>query len=230
MSARRRAGDLAWTASTADMVATSCGTAVAAVCALGLFQIERLLAGVWSVAAVLTAGCVCAMLARTFARLAAVIPSGASLLAYLSRGFGRPAAVRIAVPDLLLTLFLVGAEAAVVGLVVARLAPVPAPAASLVFLVGTWLLCRAGIQVGYRVQALATWALLVGLGALSLQPIAAAAWRGDLAARLLPPAPPAVAFVAGAGSVVFLFLWLWVPPPPMPVASAAVVRARPPVR
>src|SRR5262245_37278377 len=191
MSARWRRGDLVWTASTADMVATSCGTAVAAVCALGLFQIERLLVGVWSVAAVLTAGCVCAMLARTFARLAAVIPSVASLLAYLSRGVGRRAGVAIAVPDLVLTLFLVGAEATVVGLVVGRLAPVPAPAASLVFLVGTWFLCRAGIQVGYRVQALATWALLVGLGALSLQPIAAAAWRGDLAARLLPPAPPA---------------------------------------
>lgn len=223
MSARRRAGDLAWTASTADMVATSCGTAVAAVCALGLFQIERLLAGVWSVAAVLTAGCVCAMLARTFARLAAVIPSGASLLAYLSRGFGRRAGVAIAVPYLLLTLFLVGAEATVVGLVVARLAPVPAPAASLVFLVGTWLLCRAGIQVGYRVQALATWALLVGLGALSLQPIAAAAWRGDLAARLLPPAPPAVDFVAGVGLAIFLFMGFELITTQVEVSSTAVV-------
>jgi amino acid transporter len=93
-----------------------------------------------------------------------------------------------------------------VGLVLARLTPLPVPLGAMLFLVVTWSVCRAGIQVGYRAQALATWALLLGLGALSLGPLAAAAARGELAARLLPPAPGALGFLAGAGQALFLFM------------------------
>jgi len=131
------------------MVATSCGTAVAAVCALGLFHVERLLGGLWSVAAVLAAGLLSAALVRVFGRLATIVPSGVSLLAYVSRAFGRRAGIALAAPYLLLTLFLVGAEATIVGLVAARLGPVPAPVGALAFLLGTWLVCRTGVRVGY---------------------------------------------------------------------------------
>jgi amino acid transporter len=208
---------------TADMVATSCGTAVAAVCALGLFQIERLLGGVWSVAAVVVAGLACAVLARTFARLSAVVPSGASLLAYLSRGFGRRAGLVLAVPYLAMTLSLVGAEATIVGLVAARLAPVPAPVAALAFLFVTWLVCRAGIRIGYRAQAWSTWALVVGLGALSLAPVVTAGLRGELTARLLPPVPDVTSFAAGVGQALFLFMGFELISAQVEIASARVV-------
>src|SRR5262245_6755705 len=122
---------------TATLVATGCGTAIASVCAAGLFQIERLVGGLWSVAAVLCAGLCCAWLARALARLVAVVPSGAGLLAYLSRGFGRPAGIALVLPYVFLTLFLVGAEATIIGLLGARLLGLPGFAGALFFLVGT---------------------------------------------------------------------------------------------
>jgi hypothetical protein len=75
----------------AALLATGCGTAIASVGAVGVLQIERLLGGVWSAAAVLAAGVCCFGLARACARLTAVLPSGAGLLAFLSRGLGRRA-------------------------------------------------------------------------------------------------------------------------------------------
>ena len=209
---------------TGDLVATSCGTAVAAVCVLGLFHLQRTLGGAWAAAAVVLAGLVCATLARAFGRLATIVPSGAGHLAYVSRAFGRRAGIATAVPYLLLTLALVGAEAVVVGLVVARLTPLPVPAGALLFLVGTWAVCRAGLRVSYRAQALATWTLLLGLGALALGPIAGAAWRGELGARLLPPAPEPSAFVAGVGQALFLFMGFELIACQVEIASPRAVR------
>jgi amino acid transporter len=80
------------------LVATGCGTAIACVCALGLGEIERRLGGVWSVAAVGVAALLCAGLARALARLTAVVPSGAGLLAFLSRGLGRRWALLLMLP------------------------------------------------------------------------------------------------------------------------------------
>jgi amino acid transporter len=194
------------TVGTGALLATGCGTAIASVCALGLFRIERLLGGLWSVAAILCAGACCAVLAGAFARLSRVVPSGAGVLAYLARGLGRPAGLALALPYLLLTLFLVGAEATLVGRLVACLAPVPPVAGSLAFLLGTWALCRAGVRVSYRAQAVATWALVGGLAALSLASLGGAARSGDFAARLLPAAPGAAHFVAGVGQALFLFM------------------------
>lgn len=188
------------------LLAAGCGTAIASVCALGLFQIERLLGGLWSAAAILCAGLCCLGLARALGRLAGVVPSGAGLLAYLARGFGRPAGLALTLPYVLLTLFLVGAEATLVGRVLTAVVPVPAAVGSLAFLVGTWALCQAGVRVGYRAQAVATAALIAGLAAVSLASVAAAAGSGALAARLLPPAPSPGAFVAGVGQALFLFM------------------------
>jgi APA family basic amino acid/polyamine antiporter len=191
---------------TAALLATGCGTAIASVCAVGLFQIERLLGGLWSVAAVLTAGGCCLLLARALARLSAALPTGAGLLAYLSRGLGRRAGIAAVLPYLLLTLFLAGAEAMVVGLLCARLLPVPAAAGSLAFLLGTWALCSAGVRVSYRVQAAATWALVGGLGVASLAALAGAWQRGEMSDRLLPDVPGLGHFVAGVGQALFLFM------------------------
>jgi amino acid transporter len=188
------------------LLATSCGTAIASVCALGLFQIERLLGGIWSVAAVLTAGVCCFGLARACARLSDVVPSGAGPLAFVSRGLGRKAGLVLVLPYLLLTLFLVGAEAMIVGVVLGRLLSLPIAVGAVGFLIGTWGLCRAGVRISYRAQALATWALIGGLCILSLLSLQDATHRGALASCLLPSAPDVGAFVAGVGQALFLFM------------------------
>ena len=189
------------------LIATGCGTAIACVCAIGLFQIERTVAGLWAVAAVLVAAAICAALARVFGRLSSVVPSGAGLIAYLSRGLGRRAGLALAVPYLLLTLFLVGVEAIIVGTLLARVVPgLPPFAGSLAFLVGTWAFCRAGFKVGFRAQAIATVALVAGLAALSVFSIVQAGARGELAQRLLTSAPSPGAFVAAIGTGIFLFM------------------------
>lgn len=189
------------------LIATGCGTAIACVCAIGLAQIGRAAGGVWAIAAVLIAGGLCWALARVFGRLSAVLPSGAGLLAWLSKGLGRRAGLAIAVPYLLLTLFLVGVEATIVGVLVSRLLPfVPAPVGALGFLVGTWAFCRAGFQIGFRAQTIATVALVLGLAGLSVVSIAHAGSAGVLAARMLPPAPSVAGFAAAVGTALFLFM------------------------
>jgi amino acid transporter len=189
------------------LIATGCGTAIACVCAIGLFQIEQTVGGLWAIAAVLIAGMICAVLARVFSRLSTVVPSGAGLLAYLSRGLGRRAGLAIAIPYLLLTLFLVGVEATIVGTLLARVVPgLPAAVGALVFLVGTWAFCRAGFQVGFKAQAIATFALVAGLAALAAFSIFEAGERGELAARMLTAAPPIGAFITAIGTAIFLFM------------------------
>lgn len=190
-----------------SLVATGCGTAIACVCAIGLAQIGASVGGVWAVAAVLIAGGVCWALARVFGRLSTVIPSGAGLLAWLSRGLGRRAGLVIAVPYVLLTLFLVGVEATIVGTLLARVFPgLPVLVGALAFLVGTWAFCRTGYQVGFKAQLIATIALVVGLAGLSLVSIAHAGAEGALAARMLPHVPSVGAFVGAIGTAIFLFM------------------------
>jgi len=191
---------------TGSLLSASCGTAIASVCAVGLFEIERLLGGVWSVAAVLTAGVCCFGLARACGRLTEVVPSGAGPLAFAARGLGRRTGLILVLPYLLLTLFLAGAEALIVGVLFSRVVPVPPGIGAVLFLVGTWGLCRAGVRVSYRVQALATWALVAGLCVVSILALADAMGRGELTERLLPPPPDAARFAAGVGQALFLFM------------------------
>jgi amino acid transporter len=189
------------------LVATGCGTAIACVCAIGLFQIEQTVGGLWSIAAVVIAGAICALLARVFSRLSTVIPSGAGLLAYLSRGLGRRAGLVVAIPYLLLTLFLVGVEATIVGTLLARVMPgLPPVVGSLGFLVGTWAFCRAGFQVGFKAQTIAAVALIAGLAGLAVFSIVEATGRGELTARMVTAVPSPAAFIAAIGTAVFLFM------------------------
>lgn len=188
------------------LLSTSCGTAVASVCALGLFAIESLVGGVWSPLAVLIAGALCWFLARRIAHLYQVLPSGAGLLAQLSRGLGRRAGLLLVVPYLTLTLLLVGAEASLCGLLLARILPLPPPLGSALFLGGTWALCRAGLHLGELAQALCTAALMLGLAGLALVLVHEASLQGQLSARLATPAPSPIAFVAAVGQALFLFM------------------------
>jgi amino acid transporter len=191
---------------TGALVAVGCGTAIAAVCCIGVFQIEHLLGGVWSVLAVVVAGVGCGFLSRILGRLCSVVPSGAGLLAYFSRGFGRARGLAIAGPYLLLCLLLIGVEAVIVGVLVARVVPVPPIASGLVFIVGTWAMCRAGLRIGYRAQAISTWALVACLSALATLALARSGIRGELVARLFP-APPSMGQLASAtGQALFLFM------------------------
>ena len=118
------------------LLAAGCGTAVASVCALGLVQIQRSLPGPWAVAAVVTAGAACAVLARALGRLGEVVPSGAGLPAYLSRAFGRRVGLRLALPYLFLMIALAGIETRIVGTVLGAALGVPAWMCGLAFLLG----------------------------------------------------------------------------------------------
>jgi len=188
------------------MVATSCGTAIASVCTIGLFQIEQLLGGVWSVAAISVAGLGCSILARVFARLAEVVPSGAGLLAYFSRGYSRPVAITLTTPYFLLTLFLAGAEATIVGFLGTSLVPLSPWLIAFLFLLLTWVCCRAGLRISYRVQAIATWTLVGALATFALIALFDTAAHGQLTLRLSSPTPSIAHFIAAVGQALFLFM------------------------
>jgi amino acid transporter len=188
------------------LLAQSCGTAVASVCAIGVFQIEQLLGGLWSLAAVAVAAAGCLLLARRIGRLAQVVPSAAGLLAQLSRGLSRPLGLLLVLPYLLLTLFLVGSEATLSGLLLYEVWPLSPLAGALMLLLVTWVVCRAGRQVGRAVQATATWTLMGGLALLSGLAVLQAARSGLLTPHLLPPAPTPLRFVAAVGQALFLFM------------------------
>lgn len=188
------------------LLAAGCGTAMASVCAIGLFQIEQLLGGLWSVAAISSAGILCLLLARTFARLSSVLPTGAGLLAYVSRGLNRQLGILIVTPYFLLMLLLVGFEARIVGELLARLIPLPVAGGAILFLIITWAICRAGIRIGYRTQAIATWALFFGLLGISTILLLGAWQRGELLTRLLPSPPSFATFSAAVGQAFFLFM------------------------
>jgi len=188
------------------LVATGCGTAIACVCALGLGEIERRLGGVWSVVAVGVAALLCAALARALGRLTAVVPSGAGLLAFLSRGLGRRWALVLMLPYVALVLALVAVEARIVGAVNARLFAIPPAVGALAFVVFTWAVARSGVRPGLRAQAAATGALVIGFSALAVGAVVAAARRPDFAAHLLPAPPSLMAMLGGVGQALFLFM------------------------
>jgi GABA permease len=188
------------------LLSCSSGTAVASVCIFGVFDLQARVGGVWAVAAVVMAGLLCQLLARRVARLYAVCPSGAGLIAQISRALGRSAALVAVLPYLLLTLCLVGAESALCGLVLAQVLPIPAPLGSLLFLGATWALCRRGVRLGQVAQAVCTGALFVGLIALATALMIDAASRGLLLARLSAPTPSFAALAAATGQALFLFM------------------------
>jgi len=188
------------------LVATGCGTAIACVCALGLGEIDRRLGGLWSVLAVMCAALLCAALARALGRLAAVVPSGAGLLAFLSRGLGRRWGLLLMLPYVALVIAVVAVEARIVGAVSARLLPIPPAAGALAFLLFTWAVARSGVRPGLRVQAVATGVLMIGFSSLAVASVIAAARRPDFLAQLLPAPPSALALLGGIGQALFLFM------------------------
>ncbi len=192
--------------SRAALLASGCGTAIAAVCASGIVVITQQAQGLWAALAIACGGAIAFALARCFAQLAEHIPSSAGLLAYLGRGLGRDAALIVALPYLLLSLFLVGAEASIVGLLLSRILPVPSLCCAIGFVIGTWLLCRRGVQLSLRLQALCTWALLLGLGACALTALAQGLLGGQLIARLSAPAPTLDGFATAVAQSLFLFM------------------------
>jgi amino acid transporter len=188
------------------LVATGCGTAIACVCALGLGEIERRLGGLWSVLAVLGAALLCAALARALARLTTVVPSGAGLMAFLSRGLGRRWGLLLMLPYVALVIALVAVEARIVGAVSARLLSVPPALGAVAFLVWTWAVARSGVRFSLRAQAVATAVLVIGFVLLAIAGVIGAAGRPDFFAHLLPPRPSALALLGGIGQALFLFM------------------------
>jgi amino acid transporter len=188
------------------LVAAGCGTAVASVCAVALLELQRTLAGLWSVAAVLVAGLACGVLARAFGRLCHVVPSGVGLPAYLSRAFGRRLGLRLALPYLLLMVALAGVEARIVGSLLGPLLGVGEWPVALGFLVVTWGICRLGLRPGYRSQVIATAALMLLLAGLAVQALFAAVHEGRWWPIAMAAPHSALAFLAGVGQAFFLFM------------------------
>jgi amino acid transporter len=188
------------------LLASGCGTAVAAVCASGLVALTQQAPGLWAVLAVLCGGALAFGLAHCLARLAEATPSSAGLIAYLARAFGRRAALLIALPYFLLSLFLVGAEATLAGQLASRLLPLPPLSLAVAFVVATWLLCRRGIQISLRAQALCTWALLTGLSLCALIRVCQAVAQGSLFASLTADSPSLSGFLAAVAQSLFLFM------------------------
>jgi amino acid transporter len=188
------------------LLASGCGTAIASVCALGLIEIQRRLSGLWAVAAVLIAGLLCAVLARTFARLTEVVPSGAGLPAFLSRAFGRHVGLRLTLPYLVLMIALAGVEARIVGALLGEALGIPRWPGALAFLVVTWAVCRLGVRPGYGAQVMATACLMAVLTGLAVAALTLALRDGGLreVAGGAPPSP--TAFLAGVGQAFFLFM------------------------
>lgn len=203
---RQPAAARAATVDARRLLASGCGTAVAAVCASGLVVLTQQAPGLWAGLAVLCGGGLAWALARCLARLAEHIPGGAGLLAYLARPLGRQAALLLALPYFLLSLFLVGAEATLVGQLAAQLVPGPPLAFALAFVLATWLLCRRGVQISLRAQALCTWTLLAGLSLCALLSLAQVAVHGQLAARLWTPPPSSLAMLGAIAQSLFLFM------------------------
>ncbi|MDH5181031.1 MAG: APC family permease [Gammaproteobacteria bacterium] len=188
------------------LLASGSGTAMASVCAVGLFQIEQLVGGLWAVGAVLLAGMLCLVLSRVFSRLMYVVPTGAGLIAYVSRALGKRHGVVAVAPYLMLMLFLVGFEALIVGELFARLFTVPSYIGALIFLIGTWAICQAGLRIGYQAQAIATAGLFFSLIGISLLALFAAGERGELQSVLLKSDPGVFEFAAAVGQALFLFM------------------------
>ena len=139
------------------------------------------------------------VLARALARLVTVLPTSAGMLAFLGRGLGRRPALLLVLPYLLLTLLLMGAEATVVGLLLRRAVGLPPVVGALGFLVGTWALCRSDLRLGMRAQAMATWALLLGLGACALHEF-------HPSVLVAGPPPSLLRLLAAIGQATFLFM------------------------
>jgi len=188
------------------LVATGCGTAIACVCALDLSELERRLGCLWSVLAVAGAALLCGALARALGRLSTVVPSGAGLMAFLSRGLGRRWGLVLMLPYVALAMALVAVEARIVGAVSARLLPIPPAVGALAFLVWTWAIARSGVRPGLRAQAIATGVLMIGLSLLAVAGVIGAAHRPDFVVRLLPAAPSPAALLGGIGEALFLFM------------------------
>jgi amino acid transporter len=189
-----------------DLVAAGSGTAMASVCIVGLLQVRHLAPGLWAAAAVMIGGLLCWALARVFGRLMHVVPSGAGLFAYLARGLGRRAGLLLVLPYIVMALLLVGFEALVVGALLAQLAALPVLAGAFLFLVASWGLCQSGIRIGYRAQAVSTWALFASLSALSVLSLVGLARSGDLTRTMLADPPTSLAFAAAIGQSLFLFM------------------------
>ena len=154
------------------LVATGCGTAIACVCALGLGELERRLGGLWSVLAIAAAALLCGALARALGRLSTVVPSGAGLMAFLSRGLGRRFGLVLMLPYVVLG---DGAgrrskHASSAPSAARLLRRSPGGVGALAFLVWTWAVARSGLRLGLRAQAVATGVLMIAVLTRSRSP------------------------------------------------------------
>lgn len=186
--------------------ATGAGTAMASISALGVLNIERMTGGIWSVAAIVTAGLICLWLANVFTHLSAKVPTSASLLAYAVRGMGVWAGLFFVFPYFMAMVLLGGVEALIVGKLANEVMPVPVLACAASFLIGTWAICRSGIQVGYRAQIIATGLLFSLTIVLCAVQVFKTAQSGFLAERLLLTFPGGLAMAAAVGQAMFLFM------------------------
>jgi amino acid transporter len=99
-----------------------------------------------------------------------------------------------------------GVEALIVGKLANEIMPIPVFACAAGFLIGTWAICRSGIQVGYRAQIIATGMLFTLTVVLCAVQVFKTAQSGLLAEWLLPTFPGGLAILAAVGQAMFLFM------------------------
>lgn len=188
------------------LVAFGGGTALACVCVLGVLMIRQAVPGLWALAAIAVAFVLCRLLAGTFAHLVTVVPSGAGMFAFVARAWGPGAAVMVIAPYVVLMILLGALEALIVGYLLGAWLGWPQLVLACAFLAVSWLVCIAGVRVGYRVQVVATALLVAGILAGSSWLLARAVPTKGLDAILLVPPPSLTGFGGAVGQAVFLFM------------------------
>ncbi len=188
------------------LLALGTGTAVASVCILGLIMIRKTAPGLWSLGAIALAFVICRLLAGAFGHLVHTVPSGAGMFAFVARAWGPPAGMLVIAPYLILMILLGALESLIVGHLLSPWLPLTAAQIACGFLVLSWLICIIGVRLGFRIQALATWLLVIGMIAGGVWIMTHAPSSADLASRLLVAPPSAVSFASAVGQAVFLFM------------------------
>ena len=192
------------------VVSTSAGLTFATSCFVATAQLAAYLAGDAAWIAVLVAGLLSLGSAAAFSELSSMYPTSAGLRLYVRQAFGDRVAIVFSLFYMLIVTAVVGAEAYVLGRVLAHAVPAVPPLAWIVALLAVaTLLNLRGLKVAGRFQDVITYGMIASLLAISLVGLARLGWS--------LPAP----FALGGGANLFqavsagVFLFIgfeWVTP------------------
>jgi amino acid transporter len=192
------------------VVSTSAGLTFATSCFVAAAQLAAHLLGDAGWIAVLVAGLLSLASAAAFSELSSMYPSSAGLRLYIRQAFGERVAIVFSLFYMLMVTAVVGAEAYVLGRVLAHAVPAVPPFAWIVAVLAVATLVNLrGLKVAGSFQDLITYGMIASLVAISLVGLGRLGWS--------LPAP----FALGGGAKLFqavsagIFLFIgfeWVTP------------------